>query len=58
VDDRRDESESISVWDFCLLVCPRNGTSLYPGGGEGGEKQILQYLNKQRKSASIKTQTH
>lgn len=27
----RDESENTPVWDFCLLVCPHNGTSLYPG---------------------------
>lgn len=33
MDDRRDDSENIPVWDFCLIVCARNGTSLYPGVG-------------------------
>lgn len=37
----RDESENTPGWDFCLLVCPSNGASLYPGGErkEGNIKQ-------------------
>lgn len=43
--DHRGESENIAVWDCCLLVCLRNGTSLYPGMGRK-ERNI--YLNRGR----------
>lgn len=43
MDDHRDESENIAVWDFCLLVCLRNGTSPYPGVGR---EERNRYLNR------------